>query len=165
MANREQKELEKLRQGLGKQLRQRNTCPTAWGTSSDSQHLHGSWAMVHAGAPTLGRWRWQAPYSSLLASLTEFRSSRLSETLPKTNGDVGCRPLACTQVCSCFPAMNSVAPSLPQRLRGGQPASESSYVCALILCLSCLKGEQVVAKAVSCLQGPRSSCDGRGPFP
>lgn len=82
--------------------------------------------------------------SLLLASLTAFRSCRLSETLPKTKGDVGCRPLACTQVCSCFSAMNSVAPFLSS-LR------EFIGVCADSL-LSCLKGEQVVAKAVSCLR-------------
>lgn len=45
MANREQKELEKLRQGLGKQLRQRNTCPTSMGNQLRFPAL--AWKLGH----------------------------------------------------------------------------------------------------------------------
>lgn len=45
MANREQEELEKLRQGLGKQLRQRNTYPTSMGNQLRFPAL--AWKLGH----------------------------------------------------------------------------------------------------------------------
>lgn len=108
MANYKQEELEKLRQGLGKQLRQRNTCLTSMKNQFRSPAL--AWKLDHGAHWSTNTREMEMAGSLLLASLTAFRSCRLGETLPKTKGDVGCRPLACTQVCSCFSAMNSVAP-------------------------------------------------------
>lgn len=108
MANYEQEELEKLRQGPGKQLRQRNTCLASIRNQFRFPAL--AWKLDHGAHWSTNTREMEMAGSLLLASLIVFRSFRLGETLPKTKGDVGCRPLACTQVRSCFSAMNFVAP-------------------------------------------------------